>query len=68
MSIVSTRVCFDSKMFIKGKKQKLVYNIRNRETNEMEDKRVTAVIIKMDENNKYGNSMTKLLPIGCIKK
>ena len=22
----------------------------------------------MDENNQYGNAMTKLLPIGCIKK
>ena len=51
MSIVNTRVGFDSYIFIKGKEQKLVYKIRNRETNEMEDKRVSAVILKMDESN-----------------
>ena len=34
----------------------------------MEDKRVTAVILKMDENNQYGNALTKPLPISCIKK
>ena len=67
MSIVNTRVGFDSNIFIKGKEQKLVYKIRNRETNEMEDKRVFTVILKMDENNQYGNAMTKPIPIGCIK-
>ena len=34
----------------------------------MQDKRMSAVILKMDENNQYGNAMTKPLPIGCIKK
>ena len=34
----------------------------------MEDKGVSAVILKMDENNQYGYAMTKPLPIGCIKK
>ena len=68
MSIVNTRVAFDSNIFIKGKEQTLVYKIRNKATNEMEDKRVSAVILKMDENNHYGNAMTKPLPIGCIKK
>ena len=68
MSIVNTRVGFDNNIFIKSKEQKLVYKIRNRETNEMEDKRVSAIILKMDENYQYGNAMTKPLPIGCIKK
>ena len=68
MSIVNTRVRFDSYIFIKGKEQKLVYKIRNREANEMEDKRVSAVILKTDENNQYENAMTKPLPVGCIKK
>ena len=31
-------------------------------------KRVSKVILKMDENNQYGNAMTKPFPIGCIKK
>ena len=68
MSIVNTIVGFDSYIFIKGKQQKLVYKIRNRQTNEMEDKCVSAVILKMDENNQYRNAMTKPLPIGFVKK
>ena len=31
-------------------------------------KRVTTKILKMDENNQYGNAMTKPLPYVCIKK
>ena len=31
-------------------------------------KRIVSKILKMDENNQYGNAMTKLLPYGCIKK
>ena len=68
MSIVNTRVAFDSNTFIKGKEQKLVNKIRNREANEMEGKRVSAVILKMDENNQYGNAMTKSLPIAGTRK
>ena len=68
MSIVNARVGFDTNIFIKGKEQKLVYKIRNREKNEREDKRVSAVIFIMDGNNQHGNALTKPLPIGCIKK
>ena len=32
------------------------------------DKRVVTKILKTDENNQYGNAMTKPLPIGSIKK
>ena len=59
MSIVNTRVGFGSNIFIKGKEQKLVFKIKNKATNEMENKRVSAVILKMDVNNQYGNAMTK---------
>ena len=31
-------------------------------------KRVTTKTLKMDENNQYGNAMTKPLPYGYIKK
>ena len=31
-------------------------------------KRFSSKIIKMDENNQYGQAMTKPLPYGCIKK
>ena len=56
MIIINTRVGFDNNIFIKDKEQKLVYKIRNKSTDEMEDKRVSAVILKMDENNQYINS------------
>ena len=33
-----------------------------------EDKRVVSKILKMDENNQYGNAMAKPLPTGSIKR
>ena len=33
-----------------------------------EDKRIVTKILKMDENNQYGNEMTKHLPTGSIKR
>ena len=33
-----------------------------------EDKRIVTKILKMDENNQYGNEMTKPLPTGSIKR
>ena len=48
MSIINTRVGFDTNIFIKVKEQKLVYKIQNKNTNEIEDKRVSTVILKMD--------------------
>ena len=68
MSIINTPLSFDTNIFVKDQKQKLVYKIRNKITNEIEDKRVSTVILKMDENNQHGNAMTKPLPIGCIKQ
>ena len=32
-----------------------------------EDKRIVTKILKMDENNQFGNAMTKPLPKGSIK-
>ena len=31
-------------------------------------KRISTKILKMDENNQYGQAMTKPLPYSCIKK
>ena len=42
--------------------------MRNSEKNKLEDKRIVSKMSKMDENNQYGNAMTKLLPTGSIKK
>ena len=45
---------------------KLIFDVR---TNNVDDKkRITTKIPKIDENNQYGQAMTKPLPYGCIKK
>ena len=44
---------------------KIVYNLKM--NNEKVKKRVITKILKLDENNQYGNGMTKPLPTGCIK-
>ena len=31
-------------------------------------KRISSVILKMDENNQYGQAMIKPLPYGCMKR
>ena len=68
MSAVNTILGFDSNLFIKDKSQKLVYKIRNKKADEIENCRVSVVALKMNENNQYGNAMTKPLPVGCNKK
>ena len=50
------------------KYQKLIYRASDTKTDQKENKRVIAKIIKMDENNQYENAMTKPLPTDCIKK
>ena len=44
---------------------KIVYNLKM--NNEKLKKRVITKILKLDENNQYGNGITKPLPTGCIK-
>ena len=68
-SCVNTRLAFDSsKILLPKEDQKLIYKIKNLQENIFEDTRVISKILKMDENNQYGNAMTKPLPIGSIKK
>ena len=45
---------------------KVVYNLKLGK-NKTQKKRVISKILKLDENNQYGNGMTKPLPTGCIK-
>ena len=44
---------------------KVVYNIKFGK--EKVKKRVITKTFKLDENNQYGNRMTKPLPTSCIK-
>ena len=67
MSVVNTRVGFDSNLFLNNENQKLVYEIRNQKSNEIENKRVSTVIWKIDENNQQGNAMTKPLLVESVK-
>ena len=68
MSCVNTRLEFDSFVLIGEKEQKLICSIRNHDTDEVENKFVVTKILKMDENNQYGNAMPKPLRTSCIKK
>ena len=65
---VNTRLAFDSQILLPKNETdnyKLIYDIKINNINQK--KRVTTKILKMDENNQYGNAMTKPLPCVCIK-
>ena len=80
-SSVNTRLAFDMEILLpnleykddleknplnKDFKYKVVYNLKL-DGKKAQKKRVITKILKLDENNQYGNGMTKPLPIGCIK-
>ena len=80
-SSVNTRLAFDSQILLpnsneqvdlknnpmnKNSNYKVVYNLKL-ENKKAQKKRVITKILKLDENNQYGNGMTKPLPTGCIK-
>ena len=79
-SYVNTRLAFDSEILLpdltdkidfennpmnKDFNYKVVFDLKM--NNEKIKKRVISKILKLDENNQYGNGMTKPLPTGCIK-
>ena len=68
-SCVSTRLGCDLKLLLPKNSDgdpkenlKITVKIGN------EDKRIVAIILKMNENNQYGNAMTKPLPTSSIKR
>lgn len=73
---VNTRLAFDSMILLpkddqnqfKENSLKVIYKIKNELKSIFEDKRVVTKILKMFENNQYGNAMTKPLPTGNIKR
>ena len=68
-SCANTRLAFDSQISLPKSKTdnyKLIYHVKI--NNIKQKKRVATKILKMDENNQYGNAMTKPLPCGYIKK
>ena len=75
LSAKNSRLAFDSSILLPKNLQyqpkenlKLIYKIKNEIKNIFEDKRAVTKILKMDENNQYGNVMTKPLQTGSIKR
>ena len=79
-SCVNTRLAFDSQILFPNLTDKidLENNLMNKDfnykvidnlkmNNGKTKKRVITKILKLDENNQYGNGMTKPLLTGCIK-
>ena len=79
-SSVNTRLVFDSQILLtnltdqanlennsmnKNFNHKIVYNLKL--NNDKVKKRIITKILKLDDNNQYGNGMTKPLPTDCIK-
>ena len=61
---MNTRMAFDTEVFLKDiKNEKVLFKTANGQL-----KRFSFKIIKMDENNQYGQAMTRPLPYGCIKR
>ena len=80
-SSVSTRLAFDTQILLPNLEHKddlqknlmnknfdckVVYNLKL-DKKKAEKKPVIAKVLKLDENNQYGNGMTKLLLTDCIK-
>ena len=80
-SSINTRLAFDTQIWLpnleykdnleknpinKNFNYKVVCNLKL-DQKKAQKKRVITKILKLDENNQYGNGMTKPLPTGCIK-
>ena len=80
-SSVNTRLAFDTQIWLpnleykdnleknpinKNFNYKVVYNLKVHKK-KAQKKRVITKILKLDENNQYGNGMTKPFPAGCRK-
>ena len=64
---VNTRLAFDTDVLLNDNNQeKVLFDIDI--DGKKQTKRVSCKILKMDENNQYGMTLTKPLPYGCIKK
>ena len=66
-SCVNTRLTFDTDILIKNPKTEKVL-VETDVNGQKQLKRFSSKILKMDENNQYGQAMTKPLPYGQIRK
>ena len=66
-SCVNTRLAFDTQILLSSKEnEKAIFDLEINEQRQI--KRVSTKILKMDENNQYGQAIMKPLPYGCMKK
>ena len=66
-SCVNTRLAFDTEILLDDNKiEKVLFDLNI--DGKKQTKRMSTKILKMDDSNQYGHSMTKPLPYGCIKK
>ena len=65
---MNTRLAFDTEVLLNDDKNnnKVLFDLQI--DDKKQAKRISSKILKMDENNQYGQAMTKPLPYGCIKK
>ena len=66
-SRVNTRLAFDTQILLNDKKNEMVLFDLNID-GKKQTKGSSIKILKIDENNHYGQAMTKPLPYGCMKK
>ena len=67
---VNTRLAFDSQILLPKNQRdqlKLIFKI-NTASSDHKNKRISTKTLKINDNNQYGNPMSKPLPYGCIKK
>ena len=59
---------FDTQILLNTKtNEEVLFNL-DIDKKKKQIKRLSTKILKMDQNNQYGQAMTKPLPYGCIKK
>ena len=65
---MNTRLAFDTEILLKDNKKnnKVLFDLLI--DGKKQPKRISSKILIMDENNQYGQAMTKPLQYGCIKK
>ena len=65
-SSVITCLAFDSQILLANKEKKLVFDLKI--NGKEQTRRISTQLLKIDENNQYGQGMTKPLPYGLKKK
>ena len=64
---MNTRLDFDTEILLNNNKnEKVIFDLYI--NGKKQTKRISTEILKIDENNQYGQAMTKSLQYGCIYK